>query len=130
MTDTDETARLRGALERIHATAEAYGDIAGAFALSEIARRALAGEDIAPTPGPLDLKALDKTSTTRTSCSSASLSAATASGPTRWTCRSQNSTSPMKTSPTRTPYKISSAGSTATATTRQPRPMPDQAAVA
>jgi hypothetical protein len=45
-----EIARLNRALVRIVAGADEYGDIAGVNGLAEIARRALAGEDITALP--------------------------------------------------------------------------------
>ena len=60
-----EVDRLRRALERIRARAAALGDIAAAYGFEQIAERALAGEDVAPEPGPLDLAELDATLTAR-----------------------------------------------------------------
>ena len=46
--DATEIARLHRALERMVAVADEYGDITGVTGLADIARRALAGEDISP----------------------------------------------------------------------------------
>lgn len=49
-----EIARRNRALERIVSSADEYGDITGVSGLAEIARRALAGEDITALPAALD----------------------------------------------------------------------------
>jgi len=53
-TEDTDPARLHRALERIVAGADEYGDIAGVTGLAEIARRALAGEEIGPALAALD----------------------------------------------------------------------------
>jgi hypothetical protein len=50
MSENNEEARLRRVLEHIQARAAELGDIAGAYGFEELARRALAGEDLAPEP--------------------------------------------------------------------------------
>ncbi|RSM61760.1 hypothetical protein DMB66_23970 [Actinoplanes sp. ATCC 53533] len=57
-TDTD-AARLRRALERIVATTDALGDLTGIGGIAEVARRALASENIEPGPGSLGLGDLE-----------------------------------------------------------------------
>ncbi|WP_199515735.1 hypothetical protein [Nucisporomicrobium flavum] len=65
MSENTEDARLRQALEHIQARAAKLGNIAGAYGFEEIARRALAGEDIAPEPCLMDQPDLHTSLTTQ-----------------------------------------------------------------
>jgi hypothetical protein len=86
--EASEIARMVPALERIVADAEEHGDIAGVNGMADLARRALAGEDIRRSSAMRDrtnLVSAWPVAVRRTSWP-ASSSPKTASGNTPWTC--------------------------------------------